>query len=110
VGGDGETAKCRWRDLALLGQFQQYAAWGDGIYENEYVKEDGVWKISRLHYFPNFVAPYKGGWVTLQPVTGDWKSDVAKAFPADRPPTVLYKPFPDIFTPPFHYSNPVTGK
>jgi hypothetical protein len=110
VAADGKTAKGRWRELAMLGQFHKYAAWGDGIYENEYVKEDGVWKISKLHYFPNFVAPYKGGWTALQPVTGDWKSDVAKELPADLPPTVTYKPFPDVYTPPFHYTNPVTGK
>lgn len=110
VASDGKTAKGRWRELALLGQFQKYAAWGDGVYENEYVKEDGVWKISKLHYFPNFVAPYKGGWAALQPVTGDWKSEAGKQLPADLPPTVTYKPFPDVFTPPFHYKNPVTGE
>lgn len=110
IARDGKTAKGRWRELALLGQFHKYAAWGDGIYENEYVKEDGVWKISKLHYFPNFVAPYKGGWAVLKPVTGDWKSQVGKELPADLPPTVVYKPFPDVFVPPFHYKNPVTGR
>ncbi len=110
VAADGRTAKGRWRELALLGQFQKYAAWGDGIHENEYAKEDGVWKIKRAHFYPNFVAPYKGGWAALKPVTGEWKSDVARDFPADRPPTVTYKPFPDIYTPPFHYTNPVTGR
>ena len=110
VAADGLTAQGRWRELALLGQFQKFAAWGDGIYENEYAKENGVWKIRKAHFYPNFVAPYKGGWVALKPVTGDWKSDVAKEFPADRAPTVTYKPYPDLYTPPFHYKNPVTGK
>jgi hypothetical protein len=110
VAADGHSAKGRWRELALLGQFQQSAAWGDGIYENEYVKEDGVWKIKSVHYYPNFVAPYKGGWVTLGPVSGDWKSDIAKSFPADRPPTVTYEPYPNVYTPPFHYKNPVTER
>ena len=110
VAADGHSAKGRWRELALLGQFQQYAAWGDGIYENDYVKEDGVWKIRSVHYYLNFVAPYKGGWATLQPVSGDWKSDIAKAFPADRPPTVTYEPYPNVYTPPFHYKNPVTDR
>ncbi len=109
VSADGRTAKARWREMALLGQFQKYAAWGDGIYENEYVKDGGVWKIKTAHFYPNFVAPYKGGWVTLQPVTGDWKSAVAQALPADRPPTVTYKPYPDVYTPPFHYKNPASG-
>jgi SnoaL-like protein len=110
IAADGFTAKGRWRELALLGQFQKYAAWGDGIYENEYVKDKGVWKINKIHYYPNFVAPYKGGWVTLKPVSGDWKSDIARDFPADRPPTVRYEPYPNVYTPPFHYKNPVTDR
>jgi cell division protein FtsB len=42
----------------------------------------------------------------LKPVSGDWQSAVGKAFPADRPPSVRYQPFPDMFTPPFHYESP----
>ena len=38
-------------------------------------------EISALRLYTNFVAPYEGGWATLPPVTGDWRSDVAKAFP-----------------------------
>ena len=110
VAADGRSAKARWRELALVGQFKKYAAWGDGIYENEYVKQDGIWKIEKLHYYPNFLAPYKGGWARLEPLAGDWKSEVAKGFPADLPPTALYKPFPDVYVPPFHYKNPVTGQ
>jgi len=104
VSADGRRAWARWRELALLGQFHVRAAWGSGIYENEYTKQDGIWRITRLHYFPNFVAPYAGGWAHLEPVHGDWVTPVGKALPADRPPTVRYRPFPDRFTPPFDYS------
>src|SRR6185437_1544572 len=34
----------------------------------------------------------------------NWVSATGRALPADRPPTVLYRPFPNIYTPPFHYS------
>jgi hypothetical protein len=105
IAPDGKTAKGRWREIALLGHYHQDAEWGAGIYENEYIKQNGVWEISRLHYYPSFVAPYDSGWARLKPVTGDWKSAVGKAFPADRPPTVRYRPFPDTFTPPFHYEG-----
>ncbi len=110
VAADGRTAKGRWRELALLGHFHIDAEWGTGIYENDYVKQNGVWKIAALHFYPNFVAPYDGGWAQLAPVAGDWKSAAGKDLPADRPPTATYKPFPDTFTPPYHYKNPVTGK
>jgi hypothetical protein len=110
ISAGGRTAHGRWRELALLGQFQKYAAWGDGIYENEYVKDGEVWKIKRMRFYPNFVAPYRGGWASLTPATGDWKSDTARGFPADKPPTSTYRPFPDVYTPPFHYPNPVSGR
>lgn len=106
---NGKTAKGRWRELALLGQFKEFAAWGDGIYENEYAKEKGVWKIAKLRHFPNFVAPYEGGWTALKPVQGNWASDTSRMYPPDRPPTETYKPFPDIHVVPFHYKHPVTG-
>lgn len=109
VAPDGTTAKGRWREIALLGHYHHDAEWGAGVYENEYVKQHGVWKIWKLHYYPSFVAPYDSGWAKLKPVTGDWKSAVGKALPADRPPTVRYEPFPDTFTPPFHYKSPVSG-
>jgi len=110
IGPDGRTAKGRWREFALLGQFQEWAAWGDGIYENEYVKENGVWKIQTMHLYPNFKAPYQEGWESLAPVDGDWSSETAEKLPPDAPPSVEYKPFPNVFVPPFHYDNPVTGE
>jgi hypothetical protein len=107
VAPDGRSARGRWRELALLGQFQQYAAWEEGVYENEYVKQGDIWKIRSLHYYPNFHAPYESGWARLTPVSGDWASAVAKQLPADRPPTQRYAPFPRLFVPPFHYDSPL---
>ena len=104
VATDGRTAKARWRDLALEGEYQHWAHWGDGVYENDYVKEGGVWKIRRLRLYSNFEAPYKGGWAALKPAPADWRSEAAKALPSDAPPTSRYRPFPDYFVPPFHYA------
>ena len=103
VAADGRTARARWRELGMTGQYKAHAEWSDGIYENDYINQGGVWKIAALHFYPNFVAPYEGGWARLGEVPADWRSDVAKAFPSDRPPTRSYLPFPAQFTPPFHY-------
>ncbi|HWW63709.1 MAG TPA: nuclear transport factor 2 family protein [Sphingomonadaceae bacterium] len=103
VAKDGLTARARWRELALLGQYQQSADWGEGIYENSYVKEGGVWKIKSLHFFPRFIAPYEGGWAKLAPSPADWRTQVSRDFPPDAPATKAYLPFPASFTPPFHY-------
>ncbi len=107
---DGASAEGRWHVLSMTGQFGEHAEWGEGVYENRYRKQAGVWKISALRFFPNFVAPYEGGWASLKPVTGDWKTPALADFPPDRPPTLTYKPYPDIFVPPFHYAHPVTGE
>ena len=108
VAADGLTAKARWRALIQIGQYKKSASWGEGTYENEYVKEGGVWKISKLHWYVGFVAPYEGGWAKVKPVDA-FVSDVAKAMPPDQPPSVVYKPYPAAFVPPYHYANPVTG-
>lgn len=102
VAPDGQSARARWRDWMMLGQFQQHAEWGDGIMENRYVKDKGVWKIAAVHLFTNFVVPYEQGWARAKPAAADWRSETAKAFPPDRPPTVTYRPFPEAYVPPFH--------
>src|SRR3954464_11023563 len=54
VSADGQTAKGRWWEFSMLGQYGTKAEWAGGIYENEYVRERGVWKISRMRYNPIF--------------------------------------------------------
>lgn len=59
---DGRVARGRWRELSMLGRFGERADWANGIYENEYVEEDGAWKIRRLDYRPGFAGAYATGW------------------------------------------------
>ena len=60
---NGRTAKGRWRILAMLGGYGGSATWYSGVYENEYVQEDGVWKISLIHSEPKVTAAYAAaGW------------------------------------------------
>ena len=111
IAADGRSAKARWRDLGMLGQYKQHAEWRDGIYENTYEKgADGVWRIKSLHLYVNFVAPYEKGWARLKPGQGLVRSAASLAMPPDRPSTLNYPAFPDTFVPPFHAPNPVTGK
>jgi SnoaL-like domain len=59
----GRNAKGRWRILAMLGGYGGSAIWYSGVYENEYVLDDGVWKISLLHSEPKVTAAYTAaGW------------------------------------------------
>lgn len=58
---DGMSAKARWYGFNMLGGTAT-ARWDSGTLQNEYVKDDGVWKIARLHYYPQFGGPYESGW------------------------------------------------
>lgn len=109
IAEDGQSGSARWRDHGMLGQYKQHAEWRDGIYENTYVKDDGIWKIASLHLYVNFVAPYEQGWARLKPGEGLAQSETSKTFPPDHPPTAEYKPFPDTQVPPFQAPHPVTG-
>jgi len=60
---EGRTAKGRWRILAMLGGYGGSATWYSGVYENEYVREGDIWKISVLHSEPKVTAAYTAaGW------------------------------------------------
>lgn len=110
VAADGMSATARWRDHGMLGQYKSHAEWRDGIYENTYVREDGVWKIRSLHLYVNFVAPYERGWARLRGGDGLVQSEASKAFPPDRGPTSSYAPFPAVQLPAFQARHPVTGR
>jgi hypothetical protein len=106
IGPDAKSAKARWRAVIQAGVLHKSAQWGEGIYENEYVKENGVWKFKSLHFFVTYYVDYDKGWDK----GGNAPPAPIKGFPPDQPPSVDYRTFPDVFIPPYHYTNPVTGK
>jgi SnoaL-like domain len=104
---DGQKALGRWRAILMLGTLGESALWGEGPYENEYVKEDGVWKIGKLHWYQSVVVPYEGGWQVNEDVNGGrW---VSAELAPDAPPSVEYETWPGTYLPPFHFPNPVLG-
>ena len=105
LAADGLTAKARWRAITLTGELGGEAFWGEGPYENEYVKDDGVWKIKTLHWYQALYVPYDGGWQTKPDPTG--AKFVSATLPPDRPPSVEYKTWPETYVPPFSFPNPV---
>jgi hypothetical protein len=105
VAADGRSAQGRWREWGLLGQYKKEATWGDAVIEDDYINDNGIWKIAARRYYLNFEAPYQGGWASLKPVVGAAQSAVARAFPPDAPAAAAYAPFPAVFVPPYHYAN-----
>jgi hypothetical protein len=106
VAPDGQSAKARWRSFMQVGHLGEEARWGEATYENEYVKEAGLWKIKKLHSFITFYVEFDQGWnkgaVALPKHLDNLEPD-AEA-------TVKYGAFPDVFVPPYHYPNPVSGR
>jgi hypothetical protein len=86
--------------------------WEAGVYENEYVREDGVWKIKVLDYRLAWQADFEKGWAHSEPYDGPF---FTRTFPddpagpdeitAERPPF-----WPDTGLVPFHFAHPVTGQ
>jgi len=113
VAPDGKTAKGRWYGMGMealptvsLHEGELRQTWIHGVYENEYVKEDGKWKIKKLHFNLTFRTPYEEGWLKV-PVIGQHGPDAL--IKPDAPPTAYY-PYPSGYQVPFSFKNPVTGK
>jgi hypothetical protein len=105
VAEDGRTATGRWQGMMQLAQPGANGVWGVGVYENEYVKDGGVWKISSLHFYPMAMTDYDAGWMrSALAMEGQ-----SALFPPDAPPTEIYRSFPGAYIPPFSYDHPVTG-
>jgi hypothetical protein len=104
IAPDGRTAKARGVELSVSGVKGRGAQWEEGIFENDYIKQDGVWKIHSVHYYPRVITDYELGWAKdARPADGP-----STEFPPDRPPTEVYGTYPKMVYPRFHYNNPVT--
>ncbi len=106
IAPDGLSAQARWRTFMQVGHLGKEARWGEATYENAYVKEGGTWKIRKLHGFITYYVEFDKGW-NKGGVALPQKLD---NLDPDAPPTVKYGAFPEVFVPPYHYPNPVTGK
>lgn len=106
INPDRETAQGRWHGwmagvTSQSGIPRQFL--GHGIYENEYVKEGGKWKIKKLYFNLTFRTPYEDGWLKT-PVIGQLPQG---AVGSDEPPTA-YKPYPSGYVVPCHWKGAAT--
>jgi len=101
---DGKTATAGFDNLTFIAYpHLDRSEWANGRYETEFIKEDGKWKICKLHYQSRFRTPFDGkGWhetsrtATLQD----------PSFPPDRH-TTIYAPNPGKY-PSHNFPKPFT--
>jgi hypothetical protein len=108
VDPDGKNAKGRWYGYflgAMPREGQTRALIGCGIWENEYVKENGIWKFKKLFWSEIISSPLEEGWVK--------KPSILNPPHRYSPPSgtnTRFAPYPSGYILPYHYKNPVTGK
>jgi hypothetical protein len=113
VAPDGKTAKGRWYGCGAVstprGEYVSQT-FMNGIYENEYVKEDGKWKFKRFTWSLNYMARPGQGWVALERLAPPDAPFIFDFPEPDIPPTSFDSKFPSGYIFPFHYPHPITGK
>lgn len=104
---DGLHAKARFFGfgaLSMPSKDEVKALFSCGEFEDEFIKENGIWKIFKLHYNRIFFTPYEEGWVKVP----DYVSPgIMRAQPD---PNVVYAPYPSTYVFPYHFKHPVTGE
>lgn len=86
----------------------------NGIYEDQVVQENGIWRIQGMDLDYVFLADYVGGWAKVQAGSSDRfapkPEDMARMAPDGPLRGVTFAPYPDIGPTAFHFTNPVTGR
>ena len=71
-------------DFVFVHGFTQTAAsWAGGVYENQYVRENGVWKFKDVRYLPQYSGRYEEpGWTAArEPAPRQFGSHAPSACP-----------------------------
>jgi len=105
VAKDGKTARGQWMGFGPTALPEQTspdaestltAFWMCGIYNMEYIKENGTWMIKNLLYSYAFVTPFDKGWVK-QPMPSNYGSFLKQTGgEPDKPPSNFHPYGPDV--------------
>ncbi len=120
IAEDGKTGKGRWWGFGAMalpiGDAGINQALACGIYENDFIKEDGVWKLWKIKWVPVYSGTPARGWVKEERVaqTGLPREGEEMRLPEwwrpDKPDKGIPYGYPSGYILPFHFKHPVTGK
>ena len=106
VAPDGRTATGRARIIGMIAIRDGDFMLQEGIYNLQFRKDSGTWRIADLHYFGDMYLVMPEGlkrYAVPQSPAGTENGP-------DAPPTAVYKSWPGYYLPEFPYPNPVTGR
>jgi hypothetical protein len=99
-------AHVRGIEMGMLGEADKGEAyWEVSVFDNRFVKEDGIWKVREMRVFPLFRSEYSKGWGKSRLV-----ETPGGALAPDRPLPAADAGSPDRLIPAFVSMHPVTGK
>lgn len=113
LGQDGKTAQGRWQCLMLSAvplvatTPKSQAMWGAAVYENEYIKENDIWKIKKLVLNHYFMTTFEDGWAKTP------RADLSSGLKINMTADILPgedRSYVSGYSLPYHFKNPVTGK
>ncbi len=123
IAPDGKTGKGRWWGFGAMalgsaetGIMQAFAC---GIYENDFIKEDGVWKLWKIKWVPVYSGTPATGWVKPERIAKprppeeprrEGEQDVGSWWQPDLPAKGIPYSYPSGYILPFHFKHPVTEK
>lgn len=111
---DGQRAQIRSRLWQFNSGTEPGGSWIGGIYENQVVREDGVWRIHGMDLDYVWLADVATGWTGVDP-DANARFGVSEEVIAEFGPQAplrgeVFAPYPRIAPMGFHYANPVSGR
>ena len=101
VAPDGKTAKGRFYTPSFEARSINDVltqTWQFGVYDNEYIKEDGKWYFKKLHWNLRLWTTYEQGWLNLPTI-------MDTPFPHADAPATAYHPYPSGYKVPFPWNH-----
>jgi hypothetical protein len=121
IAADGKTGKGRWWGFGAMaiptGDAGVNQALACGIYENDFIKEEGVWKLWKIKWVPVYAGTPATGWVKPERLAKPGPPREGRAtgrspdwWQPDKPAKGIPYSYPSGYILPFHFKHPVTGK
>ena len=111
---DGQRAFVRTRLFQFNSADGAPGSWISGIYENQVIKEDGIWRIHGMDLDYVWLGDYAAGWTEIDPEASARFGPPAATIAAFGPDAPLrgetFAPYPRIAPMGFHFDNPVSGR